>query len=50
MQSMGFPGSSESKESAQQCRKPGFNPWGGKIPWRRERLPIPVFLSGEFYG
>ena len=22
-----------------QCRRPGFNPWVGKIPWRRERLP-----------
>ena len=19
-----------------QCRRPGFNPWVGKIPWRRE--------------
>ena len=23
---------------------------GGKIPWRRERLPNPVFLPGEFHG
>ena len=22
-----------------------FNPWVGKIPWRRERLPTPVFLG-----
>ena len=22
----------------------------GKIPWRREWLPTPVFLSGEFHG
>ena len=22
--------------------------WVGKIPWRRERLPIPVFWPGEF--
>ena len=22
----------------------------GKIPWRRERLPIPVFLPGKSYG
>ena len=27
--------------------KPEFNPWIGKIPWRRERLPTPVFLPGE---
>ena len=24
-------------------RRPGFSPWLGKIPWRRERLPTPVF-------
>ena len=24
--------------------------WVGKIPWRREWLPTPVFLSGEFHG
>ena len=29
---------------------PGFDPWVGKIPWRRERLPTPVFWSGEFHG
>ena len=33
-----------------QCGRPGFNPWAGKIPWRRERLPTPVFWSGEFHG
>ena len=33
-----------------QCRRPGFNPWDGKIPWRREQLPTPVFLPGEFHG
>ena len=27
-----------------------FNPWVGKTPWRRERLPTPVFLPGEFHG
>ena len=24
--------------------------WVGKIPWRRERQPIPVFSPGEFHG
>ena len=24
--------------------------WVGKIPWRRERLSIPVFWPGEFHG
>ena len=27
-----------------------FDPWVGKIPWRRERVPIPVFRLGEFHG
>ena len=31
-----------------QCVRPGFNPWVGKIPCRRERLPIPVFWPEEF--
>ena len=30
--------------------RPGFDPWVGKIPWRRERLPTPVFWSREFHG
>ena len=33
-----------------QCRRPGFYPWVGKIPWRRESLPIPVFWPREFHG
>ena len=28
----------------------GFDPWGGKIPWRRAWQPTPVFLPGEFHG
>ena len=27
-----------------------FNPWAGKIPWRKEWLPTPLFLPGEFHG
>ena len=30
-----------------QCRKHGFSPWVRKIPWRRKRLPTPVFLLGK---
>ena len=26
------------------------NPWVGKMPWRRERLPPPAFWPGEFHG
>ena len=33
-----------------QCRRPGFSPWVGKIPWRREWPPIPVFWPGKFHG
>ena len=33
-----------------QCERPGFNPWVGKIPWRRERLPTPLFWPGEFHA
>ena len=32
-----------------QCRRPGFDPWVRKSPWRRERLPTPVFLLGVFH-
>ena len=27
-----------------------FDPWTGKIPWRRACHPTPVFLPGESYG
>ena len=30
-----------------QCRRPRFDPWVGKIPWRRAWQPTPVFLLGE---
>ena len=30
--------------------RPGFNPWVGKIPWRRKWQPTPVFLPGESHG
>ena len=33
-----------------RCRRPGFNPWVRKIPWRREWQSTPVFLPGEFHG
>ena len=33
-----------------QCGRPGFNPWVGKICWRRERLPTPASWPGEFHG
>ena len=33
-----------------QPRRPRFHPWVGKIPWRREWQPTPVFLPGESQG
>ena len=33
-----------------ECRRPGFDPWVGKIPWRREWQRTPVFLPEEFHG
>ena len=33
-----------------QCRRPWFDSWVGKISWRRERLPTPVFWPREFHG
>ena len=31
-------------------QKPQFYPWVRKIPWRKEHLPTPVCLPGEFHG
>ena len=28
-----------------QCRRPQFNSWIRKIPWRKDRLPTPVFTN-----
>ena len=33
-----------------QYWRPRFDPWVGKIPWRRKSLLIPVFWPGEFHG
>ena len=31
-------------------QKTWFDPWVGKIPWRRKWLSTPEFLPGEFHG
>ena len=31
-------------------KRPRFHPWVGKIPWRREWLPTPVFWPGDVHG
>ena len=33
-----------------QCRRPGFDPWFRKIPWRRKQQPTPVLVPGKFNG
>jgi len=41
------------EEVNHQCRRRkrhGFNPWLGKIFWRRAWQPTPVFLPGESHG
>ena len=33
-----------------QCGRLGFDPWVGKILWRRKWQPTPVFLPGKSHG
>ena len=45
-QIQGFPGGSDGKKKKKkkiclQCRRPKFDPWVRKFPWRREWLPTP---------
>ena len=50
---LAIPGSARGKEPTCLCRghkRHMFDPWVGKISWRRPWQPIPVFLSGEFHG
>jgi len=46
---LGLPNGSDGiGESA--MRRPRFDPWVGKIPWRREWQHTPVFLPEKFHG
>ena len=48
---LGFPCGSAGKDSIHlQCRRSGFDPSVGKIPWKRESLPTAVFWIREFHG
>ena len=38
------------KEFAYQCRRLRFNPWVGKVPWRRKWQPTLVILPGKSHG
>ena len=33
-----------------RCKRHGFNPWVGKIAWRRAWQSTPAFLSGESHA
>ena len=49
----GLPRWLSDKESVSQCRKHRrhrFDPWVGKIPWRKNWQPTPVYLPGESHG
>ena len=46
----GFPVAQLVKQSACNTGDLGSVPGVGKIPWRREWQPTPVFLTGEFNG
>ena len=50
MNLVGLPCDSGGKRICPKCGRPRFDPCIRKIPWRRERLPTPVFLPGEFHG
>ena len=48
-----LPAGAVAKNSACQCRRCErlrFDPWVGKIPWRREWQTAPIFLPGESHG
>ena len=44
---VGFPGGAVVKNRRHKRRR--YDPWVGKIPWRRKWQPISVSLPGKFY-
>ena len=46
----GLPWWLSGQESSRQGRRGWFDPWVGKIPWRRKWQPTPVFLPGKSHG
>ena len=50
LRELGFPGGSDGKESACNAGDLGLIPGLGRFPWRREWLPTPGLLPGEFHG
>ena len=50
MQTPGLPWWLKWERICIQCRRPGFNPWIGKILWRKTQQSTPVFLAGQSHG
>ena len=50
MSNCGFSWWPSGEEGACSCRRCRFNPWVGRIPWRRKWQPNAVFLPGKFHG
>ena len=48
----GFPGGASVKNSSANAgdMSRGFDPWVGKIPWRRKWQSAPAFLPRESHG
>ena len=46
----GLPSWLSGKGPTCQWRQCGFDPWVGKIPWRRKQQPTPVLLPGKSHG
>ena len=44
---MRIPRGLSGKESTYRCRRQGFDPWVGKIPWRRKWQPTPYSCPGN---
>ena len=47
-----FPGGTSAKDPTWQCgrcKRLGFDPWVGMIPWRAQQ-PTAIFLPGESHG
>ena len=47
---LGRPGWLNGKESACQFRSCRFDPWVGKISWRKKWQPTPMSLPGKSHG
>ena len=43
----GLPWWLSGKESTCQCRRCGFEPWAGKLPWRRKGNPLQYSFPGN---